>query len=159
MRFQKYLINERETINKSEVDDFVNYLKTKLTSYGVTEVAASNHWLQRLNHVRNNPPITIKELKFIMDSFLKKEGTQFKKDVENVKNNTAKKRGSNKKELNQNEFEYVIKSISTKIALTIVLKQDFHKKGTAVILPATIIRKKGFKVNKGIEVLVERKEL
>lgn len=155
MKFKLYL---NEQVEKAEVDKFASKWKSKLAPYGVTNFEVSTHWIKdSLNNSRNNPPISIEELDFILNMFLKKMGSQFKTDVENIKNHTAKKRGLNKNELNNNEYEYVIKSASNHIALPIVLKQDFKKKGTAVIVPVTVQRKKGYKVNKGIEVMVERR--
>lgn len=157
MRFNNYL---KERVEGDDVASFVTKWKTKLATYGVTNFEASTHWIRdSLNNKRNNPPITLKELNFILEMFLRKMGSQFKTDVENIKNHIAKKRGLNKQELNNNEYEYVIKSKSTNIALPIVLKQDFKQKGTAAIVPITVQRKKGYKVNKGIEVMVEKKEI
>jgi len=86
-------------------------------------------------------------------------GNQFKDDVSNVKNHTAKRRGINKKQIPENEFEYAVSSNSTQVNFVFVLKQDYHKKGTAIVLPMTIIRKKGFKITKGIHVMVEHEIL
>ena len=144
-------------ITRAEVTDFNNRWKSKLKAYGVTEFALSTHFnADRLNHKRNVPPLTIKELDFVLEKFLQKVGPQFKKDVENVKNHTAKRRGVNKNQIPENELEFAITSNSTHVKFVFVLKQDWHKKGTAIVLPMTIIRKKNFKVIKGERVIVER---
>ena len=151
---------EKKYVTAEEVKDWITRWKSKLKSYGVTEFDVSNHFLlDRLNHSRNNPPISVKEMDFVLDGFLRKVGSQFKKDVEAVKNHTAKRRGINKKDLKENELEFAVTSISTDIKFVFVLKQDFHKKGTAIVLPVTIIRKKQFRVTKGEQVVVERRIL
>jgi hypothetical protein len=143
-------------ITQAEVADFNNRWKSKLKAYGVTEFALSTHFnANRLNHKRNVPPLTIKELDFVLEGFLNKVGIQFKKDVENVKNHTAKRRGVNKNQIPENELEFAITSNSTHVKFVFVLKQDWHKKGTAIVLPMTIIRKKKFRVIKGEQVIVE----
>ena len=147
-----------EQVTKPEVDEFIFKWKQRFGQYGVTEFELSNHFLlDRLNHPRNNPPISIEEMDFVLEGFLRKVGQQFRKDVENVKNHTAKRRGINKKQIPENELEFAVTSTSTHIKFVFVLKQDFHKKGTAVVLPMTIIRKKKFKVIKGEQVVVERR--
>jgi len=156
MRLYKYL---NEEVTKDEMQEFISRWKTKFKSYGVTEFDFSIHKKDRINHKRNKPPIRIEELDFILNAFLKKEGSQFKKDVENVKNHTAKKRGLNKKEIPDNELEFAITSNSSKIKFVFVLKQDRHTKGTAIVLPMTIIRNKNFKITKGIHVMVERRNI
>ena len=158
MRLKQYLNEKNETtaITRAEVTDFNNRWKSKLKAYGVTEFALSTHFnADRLNHKRNVPPLTIKELDFVLEKFLQKVGPQFKKDVENVKNHTVKRRGVNKDQIPENELEFAITSNSTHVKFVFVLKQDWHKKGTAIVLPMTIIRKKNFKVIKGERVIVE----
>ena len=157
MRFKNYI---NEEITSQEAQSFIDNWKSKLKKFGVTEFSLSNHFLRdRLNHPRNKPPISIEEIDFILDGFFKKMGSQFKKDVEDVKNHVAKKRGFNKKEIPENELEFAITSQSTKIKFAFVLKQDFNKKGTAVVLPITIIRHPNFKITKGEQVMVERRKI
>jgi len=157
MKFKKYI---QEEITSQEAQDFIDRWKVKLKIFGVTEFSLSKHFLvDRLNHPRNKPPISVDELDSILESFLKKMGSQFKKDVENVRNHTTKRRGINKKQIPENELEFAITSSSTKIKFVFVLKQDFHKKGTAVVLPTTIIRHPQFKITKGEQVMVERNEI
>lgn len=154
MRFLNYL---KEEITDSDITDFIKKWKSRLASFGITEFDISTHGFKRMNHKRNNPPISTEDLSFVLDGFLRKMGAQFKKDVENVKNNTAKKRGKNKQDIPPNNLEFTVKSASKKINLVFVLKQDFKKKGTAIILPMTMMRKKNFKTTKGEEVIVERR--
>lgn len=154
MRFKKYLTEE---ISDSEIRNFISRWKFKLKSYGVTEFDLSIHSFKRLNHERNNPPISIDDLDFVLENFLKKIGNQFRNDVNDVRNNTAKRRGINKKQIPPNNIEYTVKSNSKKINLAFVLKQDRNTKNTAIVLPITMIRKNGFKTIKGEEVIVERK--
>lgn len=157
MRFKAYIT---ELVTIDEAKDFINRWKSKLKTYGVTEFDLSNHFLMdRLNDKRNSPPIEVQELDLVLDGFLRHMGRQFKEDVANVKNHTAKRRGLNKKQIPENELEFAITSNSTKVNFVFVLKQDFHKKGTAIVLPVTIIRKKNFKVTKGIPVVVENHEI
>ena len=94
-----------------------------------------------------------------MNGFIRKMGSQFKKDIDNVKNNISKKRGKRKEAIPHNNLEFVVKSKKTGINFVFVLKQDRNTKGTAMILPMTVIRKKGFVTNQGEEVVVERKEI
>lgn len=157
MRFKIYL---RELVTVDVAKDFINRWKAKLKTYGVTEFDLSNHFLlDRLNDKRNSPPIKVDELDFLLDGFLRHMGRQFKEDVSNVKNHTAKRRGLNKKQIPENELEFAVTSNSTKVNFVFVLKQDYNQKGTALVLPLTIIRKKTFKVTKGIPVVVEHHEI
>ena len=157
MRFKVYL---RELVTIDVAKDFINRWKAKLKTYGVTEFDLSNHFLlDRLNDKRNTPLISVDELDLVLSGFLRQMGNQFKDDVNNVKNHTAKRRGINKNQIPENEFEYAVSSNSTKVNFVFVLKQDYHKKGTAIVLPMTIIRKKGFKITKGIHVMVEHEVL
>jgi hypothetical protein len=156
MRFKQYLTEE---ITDAEIRDFIKRWKMKLSTYGVTEFDLSIHGFKRLNHERNKPPISVDDLDFVLEGFLKKVGNQFREDVVNVKNNTAKKRGFNKKQIPPNNLEFTVKSKSTKVNFVFVLKQDRHTKNTAIVLPMTIMRKKVFKTTKGEEVIVERRML
>jgi hypothetical protein len=157
MRFIKYL---KEEVNTSDLQNFEGRWLSKLKSFGLTEFEFSKHLrLDRINHPRNVKPITIEDLDFVMDGFIRKMGNQLKKDIEDVKNHTAKKRGKNKQNIPDNNLEYTIKSSKTNIALSIALKQNFKQKGTAVIVPITIKRQKGWKLKQGIEVIVERRRL
>lgn len=132
----------------------------KLTPFGLTHFEFSKHMNKlRINDKRNNPPITSEDLDFVLDGFVRKMGTQLRKDIDDVKKHIAKKRGKNKQDIPDNNIEYTIKSNSTKVNMAIALKQNFQTKGTAVIVPITIQRKKGFITKKGVEVIVERREL
>jgi len=157
MRFQKYLTEE---ITNSDIKDFENRWKAKLKPFGITNFEFSTHSGKlKLNHPRNKPLVDIEELDFVLDGFIRKMGSQFRKDIENVKNNTAKKRGIKKQNIPPNNLEFTIKSASNKVNFVIVLKQDRKTKGTAMILPITMQRKKNFKLLKGEEIIVERREI
>lgn len=156
MRFNTYLTEG----TPQDIKSFESKWKSKLMSLGVTNFEFSNHAGKlRLNDRRNNPPITFEELDFVMDGFIRKMGSQLRKDIDNVKNNIAKKRGIKKEAIPRNNLEFTIKSVKTKINFVIVLKQDRKTKGTAMILPITVQRKKGWKTTKGEEIVVERKEI
>lgn len=145
-------------ITRQEQKEFEQRAKSKLKGYGITAFEFSKHvGLDRLHHKRNNPPLEIKELDFVLDGFLRKMGSQFKQDVQKVKDHTLKPRGLKKKELNFNELEFSVTSSSSNVNFTFVLKQDRKKKGTAILLPITVIRKKGFVNNKGEHYIVERR--
>lgn len=167
MRFKNYLNENGHNgdipnghITNQEARDFEKRWANKLKPYGVTAFELSTHFgVDRLNHKRNKPPLKIKELDFVLEMFLKKMGNSFKKDVEAVKNHTAKPRGMAKKEIPYNNLEFGVISKSTNIRFIFVLKQDRKQKGTAIVLPITIKRDKKFKINKGEEVIVERREL
>ena len=132
-----------EYITKENADAFVNKWKFTLKSYGITHVEFSTHFFnERLNHPRNQPPITIEEMDKMLTAWIDKTGTQFKKDVNSVKAHTLKPRGKNKNALNFNELEIAIHSKKTGIKFVIVLKQDRHQKNTAILLPTTIVRDK-----------------
>ena len=157
MRFKNYL---KEEVTLQDVNAFEKRWASKLKMFGLTHFEFSKHVkLDRLNHPRNASPISVEDLDFILDGFIRKMGGQFKKDIENVKNHTAKKRGKNKQNIPDNNIEYTIKSVSTNIALSIALKQNWKTKGTAVIVPITIKRQKGWKTKQGLEVIVERRIL
>jgi putative transposon-encoded protein len=173
MRFKQYLSEE---VNMGEVKAFEKKWLAKLKPMGLTAFEFSSHMGKRdfrINRPENIPPITADELDFVMDAFVRKIGSQLKKDIQAVATNTAKKTHplgmKNKNDVPPNNIEYVIKSKSTKINLAIALHQDKKQggemgsvsnrglKGTAVIVPMTILRKKGFVTNRGVEVLVERR--
>lgn len=156
MKFFNYLTEE---ITEQEITDFIKRWKRTLAGFGVTELELSNHGFKRLNHKRNNPPIAIDDLDYLLSAFLKKMGSQFKTDVEKVKQNIAKKRGKNKQDIPSNNLEFTVKSKSRKVNLVFVLKQDRNTKGTAIILPMTMMRKKTFHTTKGEEIIVESREI
>jgi hypothetical protein len=172
MRFENYL---KEEVTMGEVKAFEKKWLSKLRPMGLTAFEFSKHMGSRdfrINRKENIPPITADELDFVMNAFVSKMGSQLKKDIQDVANNTAKKTHpmgvKNKNDIPPNNIEYMIKSASTKINLAIALHQDKKQggemgsvsnkglKGTAVIVPMTILRKKGFKTNRGVEVIVER---
>jgi len=157
MRFCKYLTEE---ITNSDIKEFENRWKAKLKPFGLTNFEFSKHSGKlKLNHDRNKPLVDIEELDFVLDGFIKKMGSQLRKDIENVKNNTAKKRGFKKQDIPPNNLEFTVRSASSKVNFVFVLKQDRKTKGTAMILPMTMMRKKNFKLKKGEEVMVERREI
>lgn len=127
--------------------------------FGATFDVTDHFIIERLNHTRNQPAISTCELTFVMNKFFKKYQKQFKKDVQDVKDGVAQPRGKNQKGLNGNELEYVVRSESTLINFVFVLKRDRGEPGTAILLPQTIIRKRGFKTIKGVEVFVEGNEI
>ena len=153
MRFLRYL---KEEVSLQDVKEFERRWASKLKAFGLTHFEFSKHVkLDRLNHPRNASPISVEDLDFVMDGFIRKMGSQLRKDIEDIKNFTAKKRGLNKQNIPTNNLEFTIKSVSTNIALSIALKQNFKTKGTAVIVPITIKRQKGWRTKQGVEVIVE----
>lgn len=159
MRFKDYL-NEisfkgylkKQEISKPEINRFVSDINSKIKQYGAT-FTLTNHFVNdRINDPRNNPPLTLAEIEWVMRQWFKENETLFKKDVENVKNNIAKPRGENKKQIPFNNLEW---TASGKIKdrnfvhVVFALRQDREKKGTAILLPQTIIRTKNKKVTKG----------
>ena len=168
MRFKKYLdenghnghVKDNGYISNTDAKEFEKKWLNKLKSYGATAFELSTHFgVERLNHKRNQPPLTIKELDFVLNGFISKMGSQFKKDIDAVKKHIAKPRGMAKKSIPYNNLEYGIISKSTGIRFIFALKQDRKQKNTAIVLPVTIKRDKKFKINKGEEVIVERREL
>lgn len=146
MRLNKYL----KEMGGDDSSKFISKWKSELKGYGLTHVEFSTHFIKdRLNHPRNKPPITLEEMDFMVKGFLKKVGTQFRKDIEDVKNHRAKPRGKNRKKLNYNEIEFAIWNPKSTIKFVMVLKQDRKEKGTAMILPMTIIRDKTLKHTQG----------
>ncbi len=141
MRLKNYL---NEMVDKSSASGFINRWKNELkNTYGLTHAEFSTHFSnERLNHPRNKPAITIEEMDAILKAFFEKVGPQFKKDVENVKKHIAKPRGKDKKKLNFNELEFTVWNKKSGIKFVFVLKQDRKQKGTAMILPMTVIRDK-----------------
>ena len=171
MRFKNYL---QEDVSMADVKEFEKKWLSKLKPMGLTAFEFSTHVGKlRLNRKENIPPITPEELDFVMNAFVNKIGSQLKKDIQAVANNTAKKSHPlgviNKNDVPPNNIEYTIKSNSTKINMAMALHQDKkaggsmdnttakQMKGTAVLVPITILRKKGFKTNRGVEVIVERR--
>jgi hypothetical protein len=170
---QQYL---SEDVSNADIKQFENKWLAKLKPMGLTAFEFSSHMGKRdfrINRKENIPPITADELDFVMTAFVSKIASQLKKDIQAVANNTAKKTHplgmKNKNDVPPNNIEYVIKSKSTNINLAIALHQDKKQggemgsvsnrgmKGTAVIVPMTILRKKGFVTNRGVEVIVERR--
>ncbi len=143
-------------VTNAEANKFLSTWRSTIKNLFGADFSFSNHFIMdRLNSKRNDPQISVCELTFVLNEFFKKFGKQFKEDVENVKNNIAKGRGKNKNQLNRNEFEYVISSRSTGVNFIFALKQNSNQKGTAVMLPMTIMRKKRFAITKGEQVVVE----
>lgn len=158
MRFKKYL-NEisfrgyiQKDISKSEINKFVSDMNSKVKRYGA-KFELTNHFVnERLNDTRNVPPLTLREIEWVMRQWFKENETLFKRDVENIKNNIAKPRGINNKQIPYNNLEW---TASGKIKdrnfvhVVFALRQDGGQKGTALLLPQTIIRTKNKKVTKG----------
>jgi hypothetical protein len=148
-----------EDVTTQEASTFVNTYRTAMRKLFGVEFEFSNHFVRdRLNDPRNKPLISICEVQFVLNGFLKKYQGQLKTDIEAVKNGTVKPRGKNKERLKPGELEFVISSRSTFINIAFVLKQDHGRRGTAVILPITLIRKPAFQNNKGVQVFIEGKE-
>ena len=60
MRFKQYLV---EYIDDKEAQVFIDKWKSKLKTYGLTQMEMTTHFLRdRLNHRRNKPPISIEEI-------------------------------------------------------------------------------------------------
>jgi hypothetical protein len=156
MRFKKYLSESNELISDSELKNFENIWKGKLKQFGLTNFKNSDHFDERIRHTRNVPPISLDELNLAMNAFIRQKGSQLKQDIEQVKKHALKPRGKDKKKLNFNELEFTISSVSTGVNLTLTLKQDRKTKGTAMLLPVTVIRKKkGYFVKQGEQYVVE----
>jgi hypothetical protein len=157
MRFLQYI---NEDVSMGDMSAFEKKWLSKLKPFGLTHFEFSKHMNKlRINDARNKPPITTKDLDFVLDAFVSKMGSQLRKDIDDVKKHIAKKRGKNKQDIPDNNIEYTIKSNSTNVNMAIALKQNYKEKGTAVIVPITIQRKKGFVTKKGVEVIVERREI
>ena len=141
MRLKTFLLTE--FVTKPDADQFVSKWKMRLKTYGITHIEFSTHFfVDRMNHSRNKPPVSIEEMDSMLESFFNKVGSQFKKDVEAVKSHSLKPRGKNKGALNYNELEIAMYNKKSGIKFVIVLKQDRKQKGTAMVLPVTIVRDK-----------------
>ena len=123
--------------------------------FGVVFSMSKHYLYDRQGDPRNEDPITICELDLMLQDFITKRGREFMKDVDEIKRGVAKPRGINKEKIPHNNLEFVITSRSCDINWVMVMKQDYKKDGTCVILPSTIMRKRGFKVNKGERIMVE----
>lgn len=145
-----------EPVSDAEARKFVATWSSTLRKVFGVDFEFSTHFLKdRLNDKRNKSQISTCELTFVLNKFFKKFASQFKQDVDDVMNNRAKGRGKNRDRLRPNEFEYVVTSRSTDINIVFALKQNRGRKGTAIMLPVTIMRKRGFGVNKGEQIIVE----
>ena len=58
------------TINQQEISQLEQYINNKLTVYKTEFIMTMHFSVDRINDVRNNPPITIEELKDIFDSLI-----------------------------------------------------------------------------------------
>lgn len=144
-------------ISPKEADNFRKRWREFFSTALGAEFNLSNHWSDRLIHDRNGKPITVPELDQLFKSFLSNPQyvSRLKADIKDVKNGVARPRGKAVDKIPSNNIEMVIQSKSSNIAFPFVIKQDFNKKGTAIIVPMTIMRKAGFVVNKGERVVVE----
>ena len=154
MRFKNYL--DKQEISGAEVSKFVSEWKGKMKSYGCDFQLTKHFVMDRLNDKRNTPSVTVEEMNWLMESYLKQYGKIFKQDVENVKNNIAKPRGTNAKavtkEYGPNNLEWTVSgSIKDRsnLHMVFVMKQDNNQKGTCVLKPQTVIRTKNKKVTRG----------
>lgn len=155
MRFKNYL--EKDQVSSSEINAFVSEWKNKLKSYGGCDFNLTAHFVKdRLNDPRNTPPVTIEEMNWLLETYLKQYGKSFKQDVENVKNNVAKPRGMNAKQITKeygpNNLEWNVSGKikdRSKLHIAFVMKQDNKQKGTCVLKPQTIIRTKNKKQTRG----------
>ncbi len=58
------------TINQQEISQLEQYINNKLTAYKTEFIMTMHFSVDRINDVRNNPPITVEELKIIFDSLI-----------------------------------------------------------------------------------------
>lgn len=146
-------------ISHEDAQNFTTAWRNVVTKvFGATDFRMTVHFLQdRMNSDRNVEPISTCELSMMLNQFFAKNRDQFKKDVKAVKDGTAIARGKNTHKIPKGEMEFVITSKSRRVNLVLALRPERgrNRKGTAVLLPVTVQRKKPWNVTKGEQFFVE----
>lgn len=121
------ILNEEknEKITFSDLKKLEDYLDEVFGTIGI-DITFSSHFSERMNDPRNVEQITINEIKNI-----------FKEVFKNYRDVISSKK---------DEFEAVIKSVSTKINLPFVLVYDYNNNELELVAK-TVMRKKDFKTS------------
>lgn len=120
MRFKEYLL---ENTTQTDINSLEKFADNLLKKYDI-DVEFTRHFLDRINDNRNDPDITIQELK------------NFFKKIESKKGMRIKQAGIN--------VEVILKDLSQALNLPTVIE---YKRGVFVITHKTIMRKRDFKSN------------
>lgn len=111
-----------EEISKSELNDIEKFADRILKQFNI-DVAFTNHFIDRVNDSRNDPEITVTELKSL-----------FKKIRASKTDEIKKMKG----------LEVVLKDMQSDLNLPVVVN---YKNGEFEVVNKTIMRKKDFKTN------------
>jgi len=128
---------ENDKISFSDLKKLESYLDEVFGTIGI-DITFSSHFSERMNDPRNGEQIRISEIKNI-----------FKEVYKNYRNIIASKK---------NDFEAVIKSISTKINLPFVLVYNYNNNELDLVAK-TVMRKKDFKTTNPVLKVEEMKKI
>jgi len=120
-KFKEYLAEEIQ-VTKSQINELEKVLD-KLFSEINIDIDFRGHFIDRINDNRNNPGITIREIR----DLFRKEFVKYKEQFKNLKP----------------DVEAMLKDIQSKINIPFIVKWDDKNKELDLI-PKTIMRKANF---------------
>jgi len=116
----------------------------------------SGHFIiDRLNDSRNRPMIAACEFDKVLTKFIQKMSKQLRDDVWDIENRKVQPRGKRTEQIRPNNYEYGVVSKSTGLAIILALQPNPKGRNKVRVNIVTIMRKKGFHVNQGEEIMVE----
>lgn len=124
-----------EPVTQQELDNIKRFMDSLFAKYDMN-FAFSNHFIDRVNDVRNRRQITIKELADVFRKMYVKHGESIKQLVEY-----------------EGRFQLVVRKLSSSLNLAIVVEPS-RRRGEHDILVKTVMRKKNFHTKPDDRVLV-----
>lgn len=148
---------DESVITSKEARTMIKELSLAFDRFGLNFNFSTHVAVDRLSSSRNDPPISKCEFDFVMAAFIKKWANQINGVVRDITAGKLVMKGKGAKAIPPNEFEGVITSSSTNINIAFAIKKDTvpGRKHELVFLPITVIRKRSFKITKGVRVYVE----
>lgn len=147
--------NHDGAVKEADAKQLVSHFKKVFGTIGAGFSLSYHALMDRMNHPRNKPPVTADEFKLVLTKFIQKHSKQLMDDISDVKNRTVTPRGKKADTIRPNNFEYGITSKSTGIAIILAIQPDNYGRTPVRINIITIMRKRGFGVNKGEHIMVE----
>lgn len=119
--FREFLLEKEELFSKKQIDDLEKFANRLLNKWGI-DIEFYRHFNDRINDLRNNPPIKLSELQQLFKKIDKDKGKKIKETV--------------------SDYEAVLVDLSKDLNLpfTISIAED----GEFIVLFKTILRKKHF---------------
>lgn len=142
-------------VTSAEANSLIAKFKKVFNIINVDFNLSTHFIVDRLNDSRNKPNVAACELDKVLTKFIQKMSKQLRDDVWDIENRKVKARGKRTEQIRPNNYEYGIISKSTGLAVILALQPNPKGRNKVRVNMVTIMRKKGFHVNQGEEVMVE----